>query len=161
MEDYLILAIGAGAAAASLAGILLLLAFRPKQATGGHEGTPETVLLFRNGEVVDHTTDAAELFNRTVLTGMGWDEVREALLPGFPDLPEDAPVRPICWTSASVANADLLSEPSGNRLRLRLRCSPEGAASLFRARCQQEEHLRLVDLSNTLGRLSRLGRLNL
>lgn len=147
MEDYLILAIGSGAAAASLAAVLIIFTLRPKKYARLHPGTPETVLLFRAGEVVDHTSDAAELFHRTVLTGMGWDEVREALLPGFPDLPEDLPNQPLQWSSTCVPNASLLAEPSGNRLHLRLRCTPEGAASLFRARCQRDEHIRLVDLS--------------
>ncbi|WP_417206018.1 PAS-domain containing protein [Antarctobacter sp.] len=147
MEDYLILAIGAGAAAAFLVVVLIFLALRPKRSSRLHVGIPETVLLFRNGEVVDHTPDAAELFNRTILTGMGWDEVREALSAGFPDLPANVPDQLVTWSSPSVPNAELLAEPSGSRLHLRLRCTPEGAANLFRARCQTDEHSRLVDLS--------------
>ncbi len=147
MEDYLILAIGAGTAAAFLIVALIFVALRPKRSTRMHVGIPETVLLFRNGEVVDHTPDAAELFNRTILTGMGWDEVREALSPGFPALPADLPISQMIWASPNVPHAELLAEPSANRLHLRLRCTPDGAANLFRSRCQTDEHNRLVELS--------------
>ncbi|OWV56227.1 MULTISPECIES: PAS-domain containing protein [Mameliella] len=147
MEDLLILAIGAGAAAAFMAAALILFTLCPRRSQLQHSGTPETVLLFRNGEVVDFTQDAAVLFDRTVLTGMGWDEVRETLLPGFPDLPEELPDRPLHWRSPHVGNAELWADPAGSRLHLRLQCTPDGAATLFRARCQSDEYHRLSEMS--------------
>lgn len=147
LEDFYFLAIGAGAAAALLAVGLVLFSLRPKTSSQMHFGTPETVLLFRKDEVVDHTPDAPELFNRTVLTGMGWDEVRETFLIGFPDLPEDLPDKPGQWTSPRVPNAALSLDISGSRLQLRLRCTPDGAASLFLAKCQNDEHRKLLELS--------------
>ncbi|MCA0953581.1 PAS-domain containing protein [Mameliella alba] len=147
MEDLLILAIGAGAASALVAAVLMFFTLRPRHRDRLQSGTPETVLLFRNGEVVDYTPDAKELFDRTILTGMGWEEVRESLIAGFPDLPEEPPSRASTWTSPLVENAQLLLEPSANRLHLRLRCTPDGAASLFRAKCHNDEYRRLAELS--------------
>ncbi len=149
MEDFLILAVGAGAGSASIAVILILYTIRwgRPNAAGRHSGLAEMVLLFRNGEVVDHTEDAPILFDRTILTGMGWDEVRETLLPGFPGLPSDIPIRAAHWVSPKMIDAELLAEPSGKRLHLRLRCNPEGAAALFRAECTKDEHARLLEMS--------------
>ncbi|SMX32557.1 PAS-domain containing protein [Maliponia aquimaris] len=147
MEDFLILAIGAGVGSAVLAGLLVLLSTRPRRSAGLHAGTPDTVLLFRRGEVVDHTPDARALFDRTVLTGMGWEEVREALVPAFPDLPMVLPDGPARWTSVSVPLAELEAETSGSRLHLRLRYAPDGAASLFRAARINRDYDRLVEMS--------------
>lgn len=149
MEDFVIMAIGAGAGSASLAAVLILLVVFPNRKLRNQTriGTPEMVLLFRNGEVVDHTQDAADLFDRTLLTGMGWDEVRATLLTGFPDLPEHVPTRAQHWESPIVGHAQLIVEPSNSRMHLRLRCSPEGAATLFRAACTNREHERLSELS--------------
>lgn len=149
MEDFLFLAIGAGAGSAALAAVMILYTLRPSRDghLRQHAGIPDTVLLFRNGEVVDHTPDAPELFDRTLLTGMGWDEVREALLPGFPDLPDTLPDQPARWTSPRVSHAELTADPSGKRLHLSLRCPPDGAAHMFRASCLLDEHKLLLDLS--------------
>ena len=149
MEDFLFLAIGAGAGLAALVAVLILQSLRPEGHTRRrlHSGLPDTVLLFRNGEVVDHTPDAPDLFDRSLLAGMGWDEVREALLPGFPDLPEDLPEQSRHWQSPKIPNAELRADPSGRRVHLTLRCTPEGAASLFRAGFLIDEYHRLADLT--------------
>lgn len=147
MEDFLILAIGAGVGSAALAALLVYLSVKPRDTGGTLGGTPEMVLLFRQGEVVDHTPDASVLFDRTVLTGMGWDEVRETLLPGFPELPAAVPNQPGRWTSPDVPNAELVIEPWGSRLHLSLRCAPEGAAGLFRAARINRDYTRLSEMS--------------
>lgn len=147
MEDFLILAIGAGVGSAVLAGFLVLFSTRPNRSAGLHGGTPDTVLLFRRGEVVDHTPDAQALFDRTVLTGMGWEEVCETLVSAFPELPVTMPDGPGQWTSPNVPQAELVAETSRNRLHLRLRYAPEGAASLFRAARINTDYDRLVEMS--------------
>ncbi len=149
MEDFLFLAVGAGAGSAVFVVGLIFYSLRPNRDNHRrlHSGLPDTVLLFRNGEVVDHTPDAPDLFERSLLTGMGWDEVREALLPAFPDLPANPPDQPEHWNSPRIANAQLRADPSGSRVHLSLRCTPEGAASLFRARSLIEEYERLSDLA--------------
>lgn len=143
------MAIGAGAGSALLAGILILYFVRPYRDKQGNltSGPPEMVLLFRNGEVLDHTPDAVDLFERTILTGMGWDEVRETLIRGFPDLPPDIPTQAMTWTAPLVPEAELFAEPSGGRLHLRLQFHADGAAALFRAACTRNEHERLLEMS--------------
>ena len=46
-----------------------------------------------------------------------------------------------------IPHTDLLAEISGNRLHLRLQCTPDGAASLFRAGRQNDAYLRLSEMS--------------
>ncbi|MGP6088624.1 PAS-domain containing protein [Antarctobacter jejuensis] len=149
MEDVLFLAIGAGAGSAALVVLLILNSLRPKRDNrrGMHAGIPDTVLLLRNGEVVDHTPDAPALFERTMLTGMGWDEVREAMLPGFPDLPKTLPDQATSWHSPKVPNAELRADPFRSRVHLSLRCAPDGAATLFRATCFLDEYGRIIDMA--------------
>jgi PAS domain-containing protein len=149
LEDFLVMAIGAGAASASIAALLILYSLGQRRRQSPHRLTDarEMALLFQSGEVVDHTPDATDMFDRTTLTGMGWDEVRETLLPGFPDLPEDIPNTYMAWDSPKVAHAKLTVEPTGRRLHLRLRCNPEGAATLFRAACINDEYELLSELS--------------
>ena len=97
--------------------------------------------------MVDHTPDAPVLFDRTVLTGMGWDEVRETLVASFPDLPTTLPETSARWASPDLPQAELVADLAGSRLNLRLRCAPDGAASLFRAAQINRDYDRLAEMS--------------
>lgn len=149
MEDLFIIAIGAGAGLAALAVVLVVILVTRKRRRDevSYQPLMETVFLLRNGKVVDHTPDAPDMFDRMHIQGISWEELREALLTSFPDLPQVPASTPQIYNSALLPDAQLRAAPSGKTLRLTLRCKPEGAAMMFRAASVFAEFERLVDIA--------------
>lgn len=150
MEDIGVLAIGAGVGLAVLLALALLLALVPLRATRGPtagDGGLTSVLLLRHGRVVDHSPDMTRLLDRSRLAGMEWEPLRQAFLPGFPELPEAPPEEPRHWDCTLQQGCSLTAEPVPQGLRLVLRCAPEGAALVFRAAAQMPAFDRLSDIA--------------
>lgn len=146
----MILAIGAGIGVAALMCWAVFGLFAPARRRGRVSIAPQpatTSLLLRDGQIVDHTPDAAHLFERTVLGGMGWDEIRDALRAGFPNLPENVPDRDASWAASADSRFSLCAEPTKGGVRLTLSAVPSGAAEIYRAACQVTEYQRLSDIA--------------
>lgn len=149
MEDILFLAIGAGVGIAVLLALGLLLAIG-RQTRGRRlpdAGRLNSVLLMRNGRVVDHSPDLVTLLDRPSLIGLDWEPLREAFSAGFPDLPARAPDSHRVWHCALLDECTLTAEPLADGLRLTLSCVPDGAAAVFRAAALLPEFDRLSDIA--------------
>ncbi|MBB3983798.1 PAS domain-containing protein [Sagittula marina] len=135
MQEIAVMAVGASVGTTALAVLFLAFAtLRRRQSDPDGRTVPsETVVLLRNGRVFDHTDDVVHLFNRSDINGMTWFELRDSLLSGFPDLPEDAPTVPDAWTCEFVEGATLRAIPSGTTLRLTLQAPMSKPAQTYRA----------------------------
>lgn len=150
MEATSILAIGAGIGLAVLVAfaIFALVAGSARDRRQPDPGLrPITSLLLRDGQIVDYTPDAAMLFDRTILSGMSWEEIQVALRPGFPELPDSPPDDVRSWNCIKDSRFALSCEPAPRGVRLTLSGQPGGAAELFRAACQVGEFERLSDIA--------------
>ncbi|MFW2588393.1 PAS-domain containing protein [Sagittula sp. SSi028] len=93
----------------------------------------ETILLMRDGHVIDHTPDVAHLFNRRDVHDLTWAELRASLLTGFPDMPEAMPTTSTRWASPVVENAVLRADAKGASLRISLETPSTTPAEIYRA----------------------------
>lgn len=145
VQDIYVLAIGAGAGAAVLVALLLLQVTRrkPRTAVMLEHGPPDTVILLRDGTVIDHTEDVVHLFSRSDINGLSWTEIRTELASGFPDLPEDPPTETSSWPCILIPEARLDAQPTGRSLRLAMHVPPMGAALVYRSASVEEEYERL------------------
>ncbi len=149
MEDIFILAIGAGVGTAAVAAgfILYVVTRRRNRSQVSEQPLMETVFLLRNGKIVDHTPDAPEILDRPQLGSATWEDLREALRIGFPELPASPSGTPQVYTSILLPEAQLRVAPAGKTLRVSLRCKPAGAAVLFRSASITAEFERLTDIA--------------
>lgn len=138
----MVLAIGAGGGAAAFAALFVYLVSKRREDARLRFGRRQidTVILFRNGVVIDHTPDALHLFDRSNLHGVTWQDLRAHLLPGFPQLPADPPDIERTWSSELLADARLDAVPSGRNLRVSLSTPHSGPALLFRAAVLDADH---------------------
>ena len=132
MQDWLATIVGAGAAT-GLA--LLLWAFYGRRAGGRGasrviEG--ETAILLRMGAVIDWTQDAELLLDRPSLEGASWADLRDALLPRFPDLPEIPPTGRTVLAAANDPSATLAITAQRGTVRVILSMPRPSAARLHR-----------------------------
>lgn len=148
MEDILVLAIGAGVGVAVLVALGLMMAVsRSRQRPVPGDGRLKSVLLMRGGRVVDHSPDMVSLLDRPSLAGLEWEPLREAFSAGFPDLPVDMPRHHGSWRSVLMDPCILTAEPLRDGLRLTLSCTPDGAATVYRAAALMPEFDRLSDIA--------------
>ncbi|EBA05660.1 PAS-domain containing protein [Sagittula stellata] len=138
----MVLAISAGGGAAALAALFAYLVSKRRDDVRQKFGRrqTDTVILFRNGVVIDHSPDAPHLFDRSGLHGASWQDIRTHLMPGFPKIPADPPDVETTWASPLLNDAHLHVVPSGRNLRVTLSCPCNGPALLFRAAVQEADH---------------------
>lgn len=145
VQEIVVIAIGAGVGAGALAVIFLALATtramqRPQPVV---QDAPDTVILLRDGVVVDHTDDVVQFLDRRDLQGIPWSELRDLLLPGFPNLPKALPDRDVSWSCQFLDGARLDLVSSGPAQRLTLHVPLGSSAQFYRAACIETEFDRL------------------
>lgn len=134
-----------GALLASLSG-LFLLAFPVRQRTVVREmrdDVVESVLLLRDGQVVDVSPDATEDRVGVNLVGADWTYLHLMLRERFPDCPLKLPTQSMVISSGDGTGAVLRLEPKGDNLRLVLEAPVLGAAEQHSFSIMFSDHSRL------------------
>lgn len=151
MDNFWALATGAGAGLAVLAGILLFyrLVIAGRMPTGPKQNASTLVILFRHGNVIDSTPDAADLIGRSSLHGMTWMDIRSTLLPWFSDIPEHPSSSSLKVTANGDHGSSLTIESNGDTLRLSLHNRPVSTGELHRLRLLEKEQDRQFQALNS------------
>lgn len=134
-----------GALLASLSG-LLLLAFPVRQRAKAQERRSdrvESVLLLRDGQVVDVSADATEDRVGVNLVGTDWSYLHLMLKERFPDCPPKLPTQSMVIGSGDGTQSVLRLEPLGSSLRLVLESPMLGAAEQHSYSIMFSDHSRL------------------
>lgn len=143
------MAIGAGAGISTLLALGLIVAVRGMRAgPAAPSQQADAVILFRDGKVIDHTPDVAQVMLRSDIQGASWQDIRAALRNGFPDLPETPPTEHRSWSCELLSGCTLEAVPTGRSLRLSLTCPPASSAFLYRSASVESEHDRLDAICN-------------
>lgn len=151
MNDGLILAIGTGAGIALLLGALVLhlASRRAARRPTRRPDSQEMVVLLRDGEIIDSTTDAAEIFDRPMLQGVQWAEIYPELARRFPDLPEDLGQTELQMIAADDPDTILSVTHTRDVARLSIRSRPINIGQMHRLardRNKLERLSRVIDI---------------
>ena len=122
-----------GAGIATLVGLAIWLLYeRLRRPDVAAQPDSETVILLKDGRVVDATEDAGALLAREDLHGSTWEELLGELHARFPDMPDQAPRGAIVLTAKDDGRTRLTIVGYGRTVRLRLWAPPVPAARQHR-----------------------------
>ena len=104
---------------------------------------PPVTPVLRDGAVIDSSSQADRLFDRTTDEPLGWAEIATTLQPLFGPLPDTPPQSPGSYSALQDPQTRLSLTPDGDWLRLEIKGPRLPGGDALRLRCNEPEAKRL------------------